>query len=554
MSMLSREKFRSAGVGLAMLAGVFFASSSGAQENNPDTPEHDEAPIRMTLPNLTTHPLAGGTVMQRLCAEDGMGERSCENVEVFIAPPALENPIGKILHKLRRDLAVDDLNAAPGVIVSIQDILDTQAENFANPESLTRLSEIQQDLESGVETQDLSVLDKAVQDLWRLILQLEDDMRSEAEKALEDALEALKDALEEGASEEELKELRELAEEAMEDFLNEQLEDAEANEMSPEEKAAMEEMQKLMEEMQKMMEEMQLSEEQMAEMMKQMMEQAQQAQQGQQGQAGQQGEQQEMDYQKMLEQMKQQMQQMQQMQKMQQNMDELKELMEDQQELRDDTFSDALKDEALEQEDDNPPAADKNQQQNQQPQQQNPEKSGQPQQQQNQNGLAQQQKDVNERLQDLMQKMRQEGMDPGELDRADNAMRRARQDLENGQEGQAVPDQDEALESMNEAQQQMQQQMQQMMQQMMPGEGGPKSGQMPGGPAMSRPQSVPGVDNDGRIRESNNPNDILDVSPGEGGEAQRDVRDKIRKRMQQGGNEYLENLLESNDAPSAPGQ
>ena len=231
MSMLSREKFRSAGVGLAMLAGVFFASSSGAQQNNPDTPEHDEAPIRMTLPNLTTHPLAGGTVMQRLCAEDGMGERSCENVEVFIAPPALENPIGKILHGLRRDLAVDDLNAAPGVIVSIQDILDTQAENFANPESLTRLSEIQQDLESGVETQDLSVLDKAVQDLWRLILQLEDDMRSEAEKALEDALEALKDALEKGASEEELKELREQAEEAMENFLDEQLENAEANEI-----------------------------------------------------------------------------------------------------------------------------------------------------------------------------------------------------------------------------------------------------------------------------------------------------------------------------------
>lgn len=73
------------------------------------------------------------------------------------------------------------------------------------------LTEIHQDLEKGIETQDLSVLDKSVQDLWRLILQLEDDMRSAAEKALEEARKALEEALENGASEEELKELREQA-------------------------------------------------------------------------------------------------------------------------------------------------------------------------------------------------------------------------------------------------------------------------------------------------------------------------------------------------------
>lgn len=544
MSMLSHAKFRSAGVGVAMLAGIFFASSTGAQEQNSESPERDDSSIRMTLPNLTTHPLAGGTVMQRLCAEDGMGEKSCENVEVFIAPPTLENPIGEILHGLRRDLAVNDLSAAPDVIVSIQEVLDTQSENFTNPQSLSRLSEIQQDLETGVETQDLSILDKAVQDLWRLILQLEEDLRSEAEKALDEAREALKEALEKGASEEELKELREQAKEALEKFLEEQLKKSEDGKMSPEEKAAMEEMKKMMEKMQKMMEEMKLSEEQMAKMMEEMMKQAQEAQKGQ---SGQQGKQQKMDYQKMLEQMKQQMQQMQKMQQMQQNMDELKKLIEEQQKVRDDTFSDALENESTNQQEQKNPDEPANTKQ-QAPNQDSGEKS---QEQQDQNGLAQQQKALSERLEDLMDKMRKEGADPGELQQAKDAMRRAEQDLNRDDEGQAVPDQDDALESMNSAQQKMQKKMQQMMQQMMPG-AGPKSGQGPGGPAMSRPQGVPGVDKDGRISESHNPNDILDVSPGEGGEAQKGVRDQIRDRMEQGGNEYLENLLEGDQAPLGP--
>lgn len=535
--MLSREKFRSAGFGAAMLVGVFLSSAADAQDHGSENPEREQSTIRMTLPNLTTHPLAGGTVLQRLCAEDGMGERSCDDVEVYIPPPALENPIGQMLHALRRDLAVDDLNSAPGVIGAIQEILDTQAESFDNPESLIRLNEIQQDIAGGVETQDISVLDTAIQDLWRLILQLEDDLRSEAEKALEEAQEALQEALENGASEEELKELREKAQEALEEFLKEQLDNAEENEMSPEEKAALEEMAELMKKMEEMKEEMGLSEEQMAEMMEQMMEQAQQAQQGQPGESG---EPQEMDYQKMLEQMQQKMQQMQQMME---NMDELKELIEEQQELRDETFEDALEEEEPSEDQQKPPEPE--------PQEQKPGEPGAEQPPQKaEESLSDQQNELNQRLDELMEKMRKEGMGPGELQRAQEAMRRAQRDLQDGKEGQAVPDQDEALEAMNAAQQQMQQQMQQMMK---PG-AGPQSGQGPGGPAAARPQDVPGVDNEGRISEADNPNDMLGVTPGEGSEAQRSVRDQIRRRIEREGSKYLEDLLNGDEGPSAPGQ
>ena len=254
-----RTKFRSASMGAFMLGSVFLAGNATAQDTDvsdkisgPET-RQDEPVIRMTLPNLTNHPLAGGIVLQRLCATDGLDEKKCDDVEVFIEPPALENPLGQVIHAFRRELAVDDLDAAPRVADDLQTFINERGGEFDNPQSLTRLIEIQQDLDQGIKAQDLDILDQVVQDFWTLIVQLEEDMLSEAEKALRDAQEALKKALEEGVSEEELKELREQAEQAMQDFMEEQLQKAEENQLSPEDKAALEDMQKMMEELQKMM-------------------------------------------------------------------------------------------------------------------------------------------------------------------------------------------------------------------------------------------------------------------------------------------------------------
>ncbi|MFP4314519.1 MAG: hypothetical protein ACLFR0_09385, partial [Alphaproteobacteria bacterium] len=54
------------------------------------------------------------------------------------------------------------------------------------------------------------------------------------------------------------------------------------------------------------------------------------------------------------------------------------------------------------------------------------------------------------------------------------------------------------------------------------------------------------VDNDGRLQESANPNDIFGLNPGENDNSIRGVRDRIRERIDQGGegSEYLEDLLD----------
>jgi hypothetical protein len=151
--------------------------------------------------------------------------------------------------------------------------------------------------------------------------------------------------------------------------------------------------------------------------------------------------------------------------------------------------------------------------------------------------LESQQRSLEWQLQQLINKMKMKGMNAPKLEEALNEMKEATKDLGDGQPGQAVPDQNEALSALQEGAQQMQQQMQQQMGGNGSGQGMPEIGDR-GGQMQGAPDPL------GR----SNPNSNLGVDPSAGGNQPREVRDQIRQRLEnpnlpQADREYLERLL-----------
>lgn len=159
--------------------------------------------------------------------------------------------------------------------------------------------------------------------------------------------------------------------------------------------------------------------------------------------------------------------------------------------------------------------------------------------------LADQQRSLEWQLEQLIKQMKMKGMDSSKLEEAKKEMGEATQDLDGGKPGEAVPDQNDALKSLQEGAQQMQQQMQKMMGQGQGGQGTPEMGDR-GGQMQGAPDPL------GR----SNPNSDLGVDPSGSGNYTREVRDEIRQRLEnpdlpQRDREYLERLLRGNN-PGSP--
>jgi uncharacterized protein (TIGR02302 family) len=169
-----------------------------------------------TTHDLTEHAWAGADVVMTLTARDEAGnEGRSQPRELTLPQRIFVKPLARALIEQRRNLALD-AETKPLVLTAL-DVLSIAPERFTpEPGIYLGLRSIYHDLENAKSD---DALREVVARLWDMAVQLEDGNVSQAEQALRQAQEALRQALERGASEEEIKKLMEQLRAAMDKFL-----------------------------------------------------------------------------------------------------------------------------------------------------------------------------------------------------------------------------------------------------------------------------------------------------------------------------------------------
>ena len=175
-----------------------------------------KAGTAQTTHDLTEHPWAGADVTLTLTAKDEAGNLGRSQPHELQLPQRIfVKPLARALIEQRRILALD-AESKPLVLTAL-DTLSIAPERFT-PESgvYLGLRSIYHDLEHAKND---DALREVVARLWDMAVQLEDGNVSQAEQALRQAQEALRQALERGASDEEIKKLMEQLRAAMDKFM-----------------------------------------------------------------------------------------------------------------------------------------------------------------------------------------------------------------------------------------------------------------------------------------------------------------------------------------------
>lgn len=477
-----------------------------------------------TTKDLSMHPWAGARIKLTLEADDDLSQigRS-QTIETVLPGRPFSNRLARALVEQRRNLALD-ANNARNVYETLDMLTLYPEETINNVSHFLGMTTAMQRLRAA-DTDDK--LRDVVDYLWEIARQIEDGNLSEAERRMRQAQQALQDALENGASDEEISQLTDELRQAMQQYMRELAEQARRNPQAAPQNQGQQIQQQSLEEMLDQIEEMAQSgsREQAMDMLQQlneMMNNLQMAQ-PQQGQ-GQQDQSQA-----------------------QQQMNELGEILREQQELMNETFQQNREGRDGEQQ---PGQQGQNQQgEGEQPGQQ-PGQQGRNQAQQGQQGqggslegLAPGQQALQQRLQEFMQGLEDMGLQPGEaFGQAGQAMEGAGEALGDQQGEAALAQQGEAMDALREGAGEMMQQMQQQAQNN--GQGSTQPGGNRGAndrDPLGRPQRSSGPD----FGESVDIPDEIDVRRA------REILEAIRERL---GNtlspqlekEYLERLLDLN--------
>lgn len=166
--------------------------------------------------DFSAHPWAGAKVRMVLIAKDEAGQEGrSQPVEVVLPQRTFTNPLAKALVEQRRklvmnvddrsrvQLAMDALMIEPGLFMK----------EMGTYLGMRMLTERLRKSGSDDELREVSEM------MWAMALQLEDGDMSDAERALRQAQENLQQALERGASEEEIKKLTEEMRRAMDNYM-----------------------------------------------------------------------------------------------------------------------------------------------------------------------------------------------------------------------------------------------------------------------------------------------------------------------------------------------
>jgi uncharacterized protein (TIGR02302 family) len=172
--------------------------------------------VGQTTKDLTEHPWAGADVAMTLKARDEAGHEGVSAPHEFTLPQRMfVKPLTKALIEQRRVLALD-ANSRDLVLTAL-DALTLAPERFT-PESSIYLG-----VRSVYWQLERAKSDDALRDvvarLWSMAVTIEDGNVSGAEQALRAAEEALRQALERGASDEEIKRLTEELRAALDKFM-----------------------------------------------------------------------------------------------------------------------------------------------------------------------------------------------------------------------------------------------------------------------------------------------------------------------------------------------
>ncbi|MEM8934975.1 MAG: DUF4175 family protein [Pseudomonadota bacterium] len=171
---------------------------------------------REIVVNLQEDPWAGLSVIARVAVEDGAGQTSAtEEASVTLPERAFFNPLARAVVEQRRELSVagsqwprvgrsfDAMTFAPETF-----FVDTPTDYLMLRTAFWR-----------VMRQDGEGFDDAIDEFWPLALQLEDKALAFAKQRLDAAAEALREALERGADDDEIARLVEALRQAKDDYL-----------------------------------------------------------------------------------------------------------------------------------------------------------------------------------------------------------------------------------------------------------------------------------------------------------------------------------------------
>ncbi|MET0574814.1 MAG: TIGR02302 family protein [Mesorhizobium sp.] len=477
-----------------------------------------------TSRDLTEHPWAGARVKLTLKATDAAGQEARSATKTITLPERpFTNPLARAVVEQRQILALDAnrkprvLDLMDGITLRPEDTFENLSHYLVIMSAMTRLKMAGDD----------DALRGVASYLWEIALGIEDGDLSAAEKRLRQAQEALRQALENGASDEEIDKLMQELRQAMNEFLREFAERMQQNpnmarQMPPNAEMLREsDLQRMLDQIENLAKSG--SRDQAQELLSQLQDmmnnlQAARPQQGQQGQDGQQTE-------------------------MNKQMNKLGEIMRRQQEMMNETFRMDQMQRGERQRGEN-----RGEQQGQEGQQgQQPGEQGQQGQPMTPEEFAEAMKQLQEgqgqlrsELEGLTKGLEGMGIQPGEgFGEAGEAMGEAGKALGDSQGERAVGEQGRALEALRRGAQDMMQQMQQAMQ-------GDQGGSEQGGrqqnadrDPLGRPRATTGPDFNDSVKVP----DEIDV------QRARQILDAIRKRL---GNalspalekDYLERLLE----------
>ncbi len=169
-----------------------------------------------TIHDLSEHPWAGAEVTVTLVAHDEAGNEGRSKPKQFTLPQRFfVKPLARALVEQRRILALD-AHEKPIVLAAL-DALTIAPEQFTPEASVyLGLRSIYYDLKQARSDDRLR---EVVARMWDMAVEIEDGNLSKVEKALRNAQDALRQALERGASDQELKKLMEDLRAAMDKFL-----------------------------------------------------------------------------------------------------------------------------------------------------------------------------------------------------------------------------------------------------------------------------------------------------------------------------------------------
>jgi uncharacterized protein (TIGR02302 family) len=493
-----------------------------------------------TTVDLSEHPWAGAKVTMRLTAVSISGKTGDSGaIEMTLPQRPFHNPLARALVEQRRDLILDP-DHAPKQVETALTGLTIAPELFDTPANIyLGLKQAKTSLDHAHSDADL--LDVAAL-LWAMAQQLENGDASKAERDLRAAEQALREALQRGASDAEIKKLMQQLREAANRFMSEMARNA--PDSSPEDQNLQSK------DMDKMMDQMEDS-----------------ARNGSRE-----------DAQAMLDQMQEMFENMRSAQdekespgerEMRKQIGELEKLLKDQQALRDDTFRSDQKDRARkrarrnqsspdqqdsqeqpDQDGSNAPDQSDNDSDQDDKQDQDQADKGQPQ-------LGDRQQELRDRLAELQRKLKQFGM-KGEkgFDDAQGDMKEAEGDLKGGQgkgdksgqggqggKGAAVDAQGRALEALRDGAQGLQKQMDGQ------GKGKGKGGKGTYVGRRSRPGEIPGDDPLGRGAEGEKGREDGPLKQSAGAaERARRVMEELRRRLADPNRpvderDYLERLM-----------